>query len=42
MNEALYTKREVEGATKAARRLQELLGYPSMKDLIKLLSTGQF
>ena len=39
MNEALYTKREVEGA-KAARRLQELLGYPSMKDLIKLLSTG--
>jgi hypothetical protein len=39
MNEALYTKREVKGA-KAVRRLQELLEYPSMKDLIHLLSTG--
>jgi hypothetical protein len=39
MNKELHTKREVEGA-KAARRPQGLLGYPSMKDLIKLLSSG--
>jgi uncharacterized protein Yka (UPF0111/DUF47 family) len=38
-NEMRFSPREVEGA-KQARELQRRLGHPSVKDLIKMLSSG--
>ncbi len=38
-NEALYTKRELDSANET-KRLRHILGYPSDKDYIKLVSSG--